>query len=47
MLRNDYTSFTDRISFSLDIIMCDHDDDKSACETNDKIKEFINKIFIT
>ena len=38
MLKNDYTNFTDRNSFSLEIIMCDYDNNKSACEPNDKIK---------
>jgi len=45
MLRNDYSNFTERISFSLEIIQCDPE--HYECESDEKIKNFVEQIMFT
>ena len=45
-LKNDYTNYNDRYSFSIDFVKCD-DNIFDYCESDDNIKEFTDSIYFT
>jgi len=47
-LKNGYGSYKDRISFSVEVLTCDEASTNGGnCQPQDKIKEFLPKIFLT
>ena len=46
-LRNHYTQYNDRISFSYDFIMCINETENGNCKSENEIYELIESLIIT
>ena len=44
-LKNNYASYSNRISFSVEVLVCDSEEED--CERESTIREFLPKMFLT
>jgi len=46
-LKNSYSNFTERISFSIEIIKCDNETNNYQCKSDEVIKDFVSHLMMT